>query len=111
MATCNTSSRFVAVTTATALILKTYKTALEFRTSYLEGHLLDSPHSVVDSVEKTDSAWMNFHYEGSNKISIVNFSANLFEGICSYTDQELEAHSRVLNNLSVDSGVNILTYL
>lgn len=28
-----------------------------------------------------------------------------------YTDQELEAHDRVLHNLSEDSGVNILEHI
>ena len=51
------------------------------------------------------------YWYAQEKISMVDFSAELFDGISSFTDYENEAHERLLERLSIDTGVDILAYL
>lgn len=80
------------------------------------------PHAIVERSEITGSSLVLKNYVMSqtgmvidetrqNKIDIKEFSAKLFDGIRSYTEDEAKAHARILKNQSKDSGVNILAYL
>lgn len=42
------------------------------------------------------------YWYAQEKISMVDFSTELFDGISSFTDYENEAHERLLERLSID---------
>ena len=98
--------------------------AMTFSAGVADDVMFIPPHSIVELCEVTSSSLLDdgkgisesntvvdMDLYAQEKISMLDFSAELFDGIRSYTEEEAIAHTRAIKKISVNSGVNILAYL